>query len=635
MKDMPEEGETILVVEDNDITRYAIVEIINSAGFKTLEASTGREAMELMKEQPDLVVLDVGLPDTDGYTICRRIKENPVTSNIPVLHLSSTHKNPRAITRGMEAGADGYLTHPVEPDVLMAYIKSLLKMKKSKAEALETAREWNATFNAMTSGIIILTTDGMVKRANRVAREMLGKAGESMAGNSLKKLIGEWVSSSTVEIPLEDIVSLNKRSLTFRKDGRFYRRHIIPVKDEKKKTTSFIFVIIDETEVRLLEEQYRQAQKMEAIGRLTGGVAHDFNNMLTVIIGYADYLLATLDSSSIERNIVEQIKKAGLKATSLAQKLLAFSRKQAINPELIDINGELAEMEKILKRVLGEDIEIEMKLEDKLKKILFDRAQLEQVIMNIVVNARDAMPGGGRLTIETANAIFDDDYADRHSDTNIKRGEYVMLAISDTGTGIDKEIIPHIFEPFFTTKGKGEGTGLGLSTVYGIVKQNNGYIWVYSELGKGTTFKIYIPAAREGEEKKEETSDSIKSPRGNEKLLLVEDDKLVTEMLEKGLSDLGYKVTSLNSPGEALRLIDHNLPYFDMLITDVMMPGMNGKELADILKRKMPHLKVLFISGYTDSVIVKKNIIERGVDFLQKPFTPLQLAKKIRSILDR
>ena len=379
------------------------------------------------------------------------------------------------------------------------------------------------------------------------------------------------------------------------------------------------------------EQLLRQAQKMEAIGRLAGGVAHDFNNLLTSILGHSELTLYKLHEDDPLREGIEQVMKAADRAAGLTRQLLAFSRKQILQPHVLDLNVIVADMEKMLHRLIGEDVDLATKLASGLGSIKADPGQIEQVVMNLAVNARDAMPEGGRLLIETANVELDEVYVWQHGD--MVPGKYVMLAVSDTGSGIDDETLSHIFEPFFTTKEHGKGTGLGLSTVYGIVKQSGGYIWVYSEVGRGTVFKIYLPQVEEIPETRE-APECAKPLQGAETLLLVEDEEGVRELVRKILEGRGYTVVSSRLPLEALQLADMQPKPIDLLITDVIMPQLNGDEIARRITAKYPGMKVLFISGYSGDSIGNRSELEPGTAFLEKPFTADALAREVRQLLD-
>jgi len=388
----------------------------------------------------------------------------------------------------------------------------------------------------------------------------------------------------------------------------------------------------DVTARRQLEDQLRQAQKMEAVGQLAGGIAHDFNNLLTAILGCTQLLLHATPPEDARREDVEEIKNAGLRAAELTRQLLAFSRRQVLAPKLLDMNSVVANMDKMLRRLIGEDVALVTELAADLGPVNADPGQLEQVLLNLAVNARDAMPQGGRLTIATANVVLTEEYAERHH--RLPPGQYVLLAVSDTGVGMDEATQKHLFEPFFTTKEVGKGTGLGLATVYGIVKQSGGYIWVYSEPGHGTTVKVYLPRVAGAAEPLPAAEAAPELRRGTETVLLVEDAAPVRTLARKSLENCGYRVLDAADGRAALDLSAHHAGGIDILVTDVVMPGMSGRELAERLAPLRPGMRVLYTSGYTDDAMVHQGVLRSGVAFLQKPFVPESLARKVREVLD-
>ena len=432
---------------------------------------------------------------------------------------------------------------------------------------------------------------------------------------------GETVTG--VEITYQSMYGLRK----------ILKVHASPQRSLTGEISGAIVMCEDITDFKELEQQFLQSQKMEAVGRLAGGVAHDFNNLLTAIIGNCELAgLLVKENHPLAKNI-NGIKKAADSATSLTRQLLAFSRKQIMEPKVINLSNVVKDMEQMLKRVIGEDIELVISLAPDLWKTRADLGQIESVIMNLVVNARDAMPGGGLLAIETQNRLLDEEYVKMHAE--VVPGQYVMLAVSDTGYGMTDEIKSKAFDPFYTTKDPGKGTGLGLSTVYGIVKQSGGHIWIYSELGKGTIFKIYLPKANADSETVLSKKVDQSMPRGSEKVLVVEDEESVREMTILILKEQGYKVYEAKSAEEAYALCQSMKMDLDLLVSDVILPHMNGPELAELLKKVCPQLKIVFMSAYTENSIVLRKVFKKGMPYLQKPFRPYELAQKVRQVLEK
>ncbi|MCH7626290.1 MAG: response regulator [Chloroflexi bacterium] len=388
-----------------------------------------------------------------------------------------------------------------------------------------------------------------------------------------------------------------------------------------------------EAERAVLEEQLLQSQKLESVGQLAGGIAHDFNNLMTPIVGYSQMALMTLPQGCRERGYIQEIQKAAERASRLVQQLLAFSRRQMVQPKVIDLNDLIINIDKMLRRLIDEDIELVLLPTPGLKLVKIDPSQFEQVLVNLTINARDAMADGGTLIIETSNVSFDNGYFEGHND--ITPGTYVMLAVSDTGVGMSKDVKTRIFEPFFTTKDAGTGTGLGLSTCYGIIAQNSGFIWVYSEPGQGTTFKIYLPSVVGTAEMLYQDIDSGHLPRGSETILLVEDEEPVREMTVRVLRQQGYNVLEAPNGAEGLRLA-RDIPRGDihLLLTDVVMPLIGGKELSEKFQALHPESQLIFTSGYTDELIVRHGVLEPGVHFIQKPYSLNTLTRKVREVLD-
>ncbi|HEX2251020.1 MAG TPA: ATP-binding protein, partial [Gemmatimonadales bacterium] len=392
-------------------------------------------------------------------------------------------------------------------------------------------------------------------------------------------------------------------------------------------------LVMDVTDRRQLEEQLLQSQKLEAIGRLAGGVAHDFNNLLTGILGYAGFALKAMSSNHPARNDILEIERAGVRAAALTGQLLSYARRQMVVPKVVRLDQLVQNLENLLRRLLGEDIVLETRHDDDLWTTRIDPSQFEQVIINLAVNGRDAMPHGGQLTVETGNCHLDESYAVQHPE--VVPGPYVMLSVTDTGHGMDAVTQARIFEPFFTTKEQGKGTGLGLAVCYGIVKQAGGHVWVYSDPGRGTTFKVFLPRVTEEEELSlEAESPELTATGGSETVLVVEDEPLVRSLAVRALRDQGYRVLQAEDGPAALAAARSHDGEIHLLVTDVVMPGMNGKELADRLSAERPGVRVLYVSGYTDHAVVRHGVLEEGIAFLSKPFDMSNLARTVREVLD-
>jgi PAS domain S-box-containing protein len=418
-----------------------------------------------------------------------------------------------------------------------------------------------------------------------------------------------------------------------RKDGRviWVSDNAVVVRDSQGHAL-MEGIIVDITERKQLEVQLQQSRRMEAVGRLAGGIAHDFNNLLTIIKGYTELALNRPGAQSELRSDIERIEDASERAATLVRQLLAFGRKQVLQPKNLDLNSIVLGLDKLLRRLMGEHIEMRTIVGQDVGTVKADPGQIEQVLMNLVVNARDAMPNGGRLTVETANVDLDSTYARDHA--TVRPGRYVMLAVTDTGVGMDAETVAHIFEPFYTTKGGASGTGLGLATVYGIVKQSGGYIWVYSEPGQGSSFKVYLPRVDVPAEAPQATKKHTRARKGTETILLVEDEPAVRELTRIVLAAQGYSVVEAPSPEDAERLSENYATEIHLLLTDVVMPGVSGRELARRITARHPKMRVLYMSGYTHNVIASGGMLESGIAFLQKPFTPAVLVQKVRDVLD-
>ena len=483
---------------------------------------------------------------------------------------------------------------------------------------------------------ILWTTDTELRYTSAVGAglEPLGLRSNELAG----KTLFEYFETRDPEFPsiAAHKKALKGESVTYELQwkGRVLESHVQPLRGNEGEFIGVIGVALDITDRKHLADQLRQSQKMQAVGELAGGVAHDFNNLLMVIKGHAEMLTDRLPQISPQRFNVEQIQTAAERAASLTRQLLAFSRKQVLQPRVLDLNEVVGGMIQMVSRIIDENIELAFLPGAKLGNVKADPSQIEQVVLNLVVNARDAMPDGGRLTIETSSVDLDKNYTAQHAVVDLEPGPYVMLTVVDTGCGMDAQTQARIFEPFFTTKEPGKGTGLGLATVYGVVKQSGGYIWVYSELGQGTTFKVYLPMVAVTAEKLAAEKTIPAPSSGTETILFVEDEQSVRELVREYLTACGYSVLEASDGVQALEIAAMHPGAIQLLVTDVVMPRLSGRELATQIASARRDLKVLYISGYTDDSVFRHGVLEGGMEFLQKPFNLKALAQKIRDILD-
>jgi PAS domain S-box-containing protein len=515
--------------------------------------------------------------------------------------------------------------------------RDITERKHAEKELRKSEERFCRLFDSNTIGISVADLGGQILESNDAYLAMIGYTREELLSGVVR-----WDDMTPAEYREKDQIAVEQLQRTgvaqpyekeiIRKDGT-RTPLLIGIAMLEASEGSIIAYTVDLSSRRQLEEQFRQAQKMEAVGQLAGGVAHDFNNLLTVILGYAGLLATQAGQGSPLSESIGEVRKAGERAASLTQQLLAFSRRQVLLPEILDLNGIVTEMHNMLLRVIGEDVELIRSCAPDLAEVKADRGQIEQVLMNLVVNARDAMPKGGKLTIETANVELDESYARDHA--GVRPGPYVMLAVSDTGVGMDADTLSHMFEPFFTTKEKGKGTGLGLATVYGIVKQSGGYVWVYSEPGHGTTFKVYLPRVEEKQETPRRAAPVVaEDVSGSQTILLVEDEEAVRRLVRMVLEGKGYTVLEASGWQAALEIAGQHRKPIHLVITDVVMPGVGGPELASRLEAGRPGIRVLFMSGYTDGAVVNHGLLSSATAFLQKPFTPAVLLRKVREVIE-
>lgn len=661
----------IMIIDDEPHDRRLLEVMLASEGFEIHLATSGEEALEMIRhDAPDLILLDIVMTGMDGCATTAVIKSNPATKNIPVIMVTAMDdRNARML--GLGAGAEDFLTKPVDRAELCVRVRNLLRLK--------AYGEHYDNYSKILESEVVARTSDLIERTRTLEEHSVAlQLSEERTNYALAGArIGLWdVDMSTHQLtwsesmaPLFAMTPAQKPTgaaeffaLIHPEDRRIVEQAIsgiaqggIAPEIEFRITwpdgthhwiagranmlcnsagvpTRLLGVATDIGDRKALEAQFRQAQKMEAVGQLAGGVAHDFNNLLTAILGFSSFVADTFEGDDPRRADMQEVIKAAARATKLTTQLLAFSRQQILQPTTVDLNALVSGIRPMLGRLVGEHLDVAEILADDLGLVRADAGQLEQVLVNLVINARDAMPSGGRLAIETMNADLDDTFMQGAA---IQPGPYVMVSVTDTGTGMTEETRQRLFEPFFTTKEQGRGTGLGLSTVYGIVKQSGGYISVYSEIGKGATFRVYLPRVDADEQITPVAAPERGSSSGTENVLLVEDDAAVRFLSRRILEKSGYMVHEAGNPTEAEALFERMAGEFDLLLTDIVMPGSNGFQLYQRLALRAPELKVLYMSGYTRDAIVSHGRIDPGIEFLQKPFTFSALSQRVREVLDR
>jgi two-component system cell cycle sensor histidine kinase/response regulator CckA len=634
------EQHAILIVDDDQGFRKTLTDILKLKGYVPIAVDKGETALTCLKEEDFRVALiDLKLGNMSGLDLLKEIKN--LFEGIECILLTGYASQSSAI-EAVNLGAYGYLQKPYNIEQLLVMIRRAIEKQDAETALRASEERFRQVVVSISDHIYVSEVDDGENFKNLYLSPNI----ETLTGYSQDNFIADWHfwSSSLIHPEDRDKATAQVAKLANGQDSETEYRllradgQIIWVRDSARvhsqETSKIIYGVVSNiTQRHQLEEQLLQAQKMEAIGRLAGGIAHDFNNILTVILSSCDFALDAFDGNDPIRKDIEQIKKAGERAATLTRQLLAFSRKQVPQLKVLDLNNIITGMEKMLRPLIGEDINLITELTPDSKPIKADPGHLEQILLNLVINARDAMPQGGELVIETASVYLDEAYARRHVD--ITAGPYMMLAVTDTGIGMDEQTQAHIFEPFFTTKEVGKGTGLGLATIYGIVKLSQGHIMVYSEPEYGTTFKVYFPQVDENLGLTE--SDQIPAlPLQRPKtILLVEDEDMVRNLSHRILANSGYTVLEASTGADAIQLVAGYSGRIELLLTDVVMPdGLGGRELAEKLMVLYPKIKVLYMSGYTDDAIVRHGVLETGTAFLQKPFTPTALLNKVREIFD-
>jgi PAS domain S-box-containing protein len=630
----------ILHVEDEPVDSELVLARLVEAGLNCClnRVEEREEFISILRNcpLPDVILSDFRLPRFDGMSAMRLAKE--LCPHVPLIFVSGTIGEDAAIEALTQGGTDYVLKQNLSR--LPSVIRRALQEASDHLERLraeESVRKLSKAIEQSPVSIIVTDLTGTIEFVNLKFSEVTGYSSDEAIGQHTRI----FKSGKT---PAEEYLRLWKTISSGgvwrgefqnrKKNGEIFweQATIAPVRDSTGIITHYVSVKEDITERKNLEEQLCQTRKMEAVGLLAGGVAHDFNNMLGVILGCADMALDMTEKKSTLNKLIEQIIEAANRSADITKKLLAFARRQMIQPRVLDLNMTITGMLTLLRRLIGEDIELVWLPGDTLRHIKMDSSQIDQILANLCVNAKDAIAGVGKITVATSNFDCNSESGSKYK--GLIPGQYVKMAVSDNGCGMDKKTLDKIFEPFFTTKGIGKGTGLGLATIYGIVKQNDGHINVISEPGQGSTFEIFLPAHFTEIQKIQVENPVPPLPRGHETILLVEDDSLLLEMAQIMLKEFGYTVLASLTPNNALHIATDHSDKINLLITDVVMPEMNGRDLMTKLKSYLPELKCLFMSGYTGEVIADRGVLNEGIHFIQKPFSKRDLAIRVREVLD-
>jgi len=679
----------VLIVDDQAENRYLAEVLLTGNGYAARSVTNGAEALaELQNRDIDLVISDILMPVMDGFELCRRMKKDPKLRQIPFIVYTATYTGPQDEAFAMKIGADRFLQKPCEPERFMEVVGETMAAAKHKnrsippeppqdqevfklynerlvrkleqkmlqleqetralrktEEALRLSEgKYRRLHQSMTDGFVYVDLQGAIRESNAAYRGMLGYTGEELSRLTYMDLTpAKWRASEQHIIDTQVVgkgYSEVYEKEYQRKDGSIFPvelKTFLVCNDQGEKEGMWA-IVRDLTErkqaekaQKALEEQLFQAQKMESVGRLAGGVAHDFNNMLSVILSYAQMGLEKTEPGSSLHGYLQDILDAAQRSASITRQLLAFARKQTVVPQVLDLNTTVDSMLKMLRRLIGAHITLTFLPQANLWPVKVDPAQIDQLLANLCINSRDAITGAGKITIATGTVTFDASYCAHHA--GAVPGEYVLLTVSDDGCGMERVLLDKIFEPFFTTKELGQGTGLGLATVYGIVKQNNGSINVYSEPGKGTTFRIYLPR-HTIRALAVETESPAPIPLGQgETVLVVEDEPAILTLTSRMLSGLGYTVLTASGPAEAIEIAHAHTAGLELLLTDVVMPDKTGRDLAELLLLSHPRLKCLYMSGYAANIIASHGILEERLNFIQKPFSVRELSIRVHETL--
>ncbi len=625
----------ILLIEDNPGDVELIEDMLHDAGIMSELKCVDRLSsgiVELKENEFDVILLDLGLPDSSGLETLTRLND---TDPSPPVIVFTGLSNEAVGSAAVMAGAQDYLVKgQIEKNLLSRSINHAIERKQSTVAIQAALSEWSACFDAMSDGVSIHAVDGTILNANKTLFELLGKSPEEVIGRKCHQVFHGDVQF-IAECPMSETTKTSQRSYTERFEpglDRWLALSTSPIPDGSGCLTRIVHTVRDITGRKSLEEQFRQSQKMESIGTLAGGIAHDFNNILTAITGYGQMALMKMADDDPMRLYIQPMLEASYRAVHLTKDLLLFSRKQTSDKRAVDLNQIVARVEKFLIKVIGEDIAYRTVLYTEPITIMADEHQLEQVLMNLATNAGHSMPKGGALTVTTEITSLEREFVSAHGFG--KPGLYALLSVTDSGEGMDETTQKRIFEPFFTTKEVGKGTGLGLSVVYGIIREHGGYIDVGSEKGAGTTFRIYLPVIKAGLEEPFSTVPEEEPTGGSEMILLAEDDEMVRRLEVGVLTGYGYKVIEARDGEEAVKLFRENSERIDLLLFDLVMPKMNGKEAFDEIRRIQPNIRAIFSSGYAPETIQKKMVLETGVQMLPKPTSTQTLLRKVRSVLD-